>query len=82
MQEWVNFGNPDFSTRNGVYFLLLQERDFSNIDLFTIVVFCNALSAMPFVLRILSAPFHNNMRYYENLCNSLGILGWQTFLSD
>lgn len=60
-------------------FLLLQERDFSNIDLFAIVVFCNALSAMPFVLRILSAPFHNNMRYYENLCNSLGIVGWQRF---
>lgn len=60
-------------------FLLLQERDFSNIDLFIIVVFCNALSAMPFVLRILSAPFHNNMRYYENLCNSLGIVGWQRF---
>ena len=60
-------------------FLLLQERDFSNIDLFVIVVFCNALSAMPFVLRILSAPFHNNMRYYENLCNSLGIVGWQRF---
>lgn len=60
-------------------FLLLQERDFSNIDLFSIVVFCNALSAMPFVLRILSAPFHNNMRYYENLCNSLGIVGWQRF---
>ena len=60
-------------------FLLLQERDFSNVDLFAIVVFCNALSAMPFVLRILSAPFHNNMRYYENLCNSLGIVGWQRF---
>ena len=60
-------------------FLLLQERDFSNIDLFAIVVFCNALSAMPFVLRILSAPFHNNMRYYENLCNSLGIVGWKRF---
>ena len=60
-------------------FLLLQERDFSNIDLFVIVVFCNALSAMPFILRILSAPFHNNMRYYENLCNSLGIVGWQRF---
>ena len=60
-------------------FLLLQDRDFSNIDLFIIVVFCNALSAMPFVLRILNTPFHNNMRYYENLCNSLGIVGWQRF---
>lgn len=60
-------------------FLLLQTRDFSNADLFVIVVLCNALSAMPFVLRILSAPFYNNMRYYENLCNSLGITGWARF---
>lgn len=60
-------------------FLLLQEREFGNADLFTIVVACNALSAMPFVLRILSTPFYNNMRYYENLCNSLGIVGWARF---
>ncbi len=52
-------------------FLLLQERDFSNIDLFIIVVFCNALSAMPLLQVYLSAPFHTTIwRYYENLCNS------------
>ena len=34
---------------------------------------------MPFVLRILTEPFNNNMLYYERLCNSLGIVGWQRF---
>ncbi|AFI87844.1 thiamine/thiamine pyrophosphate ABC transporter permease ThiP [Aggregatibacter actinomycetemcomitans] len=60
-------------------FLLLREIDFNNAYLFAIVVVCNALSAMPFVLRILTEPFNNNMLYYERLCNSLGILGWQRF---
>ena len=60
-------------------FLLLREIDFNNAYLFAIVVVCNALSAMPFVLRILSVPFNNNMQYYERLCNSLGIVGWQRF---
>ncbi|AHN72116.1 thiamine transport system permease protein,putative' [Aggregatibacter actinomycetemcomitans HK1651] len=60
-------------------FLLLREIDFNNAYLFAIVVVCNALSAMPFVLRILTEPFNNNMLYYERLCNSLGILGWRRF---
>ena len=60
-------------------FLLLREIDFNNAYLFAVVVVCNALSAMPFVLRILSVPFNNNMQYYERLCNSLGIVGWQRF---
>ncbi|WP_109077096.1 thiamine/thiamine pyrophosphate ABC transporter permease ThiP [Aggregatibacter kilianii] len=60
-------------------FLLLREIDFNNVHLFAIVVACNALSAMPFVLRILTEPFNNNMLYYERLCNSLGIIGWQRF---
>lgn len=60
-------------------FLLLRDVDFTNAHLFAIVVACNALSAMPFVLRILTDPFNNNMLYYERLCNSLGIVGWQRF---
>ena len=60
-------------------FLLLRDVDFTNAYLFAIVVACNALSAMPFVLRILTEPFNNNMLYYERLCNSLGIAGWQRF---
>ena len=60
-------------------FLLLRDVDFTNAHLFAIVVVCNALSAMPFVLRILTEPFNNNMLYYERLCNSLGLVGWQRF---
>ncbi|WP_424217833.1 thiamine/thiamine pyrophosphate ABC transporter permease ThiP [Aggregatibacter segnis] len=60
-------------------FLLLRDVDFTNAHLFAIVVACNALSAMPFVLRILTEAFNNNMLYYERLCNSLGIVGWQRF---
>ena len=34
---------------------------------------------VPFVLRILAYPMNNNMLYYEKLCQSLGISGWQRF---
>ncbi|KGQ69774.1 thiamine ABC transporter permease [Chelonobacter oris] len=57
-------------------FLLLQNVGFSTLHLFVIVALCNALIAMPFVLRILATPFQNNMQYYEKLCQSLGIRGW------
>ncbi|TNG93236.1 thiamine/thiamine pyrophosphate ABC transporter permease ThiP [Pasteurellaceae bacterium USgator11] len=57
-------------------FLLLQRLDFAVWHLFLIVALCNALIAMPFVLRILATPLNNNMRHYENLCQSLGIRGW------
>lgn len=60
-------------------FLLLQNLDFSTVHLFLIVVCCNGLAAMPFVLRILSEPMYNNMIYYEKLCQSLHIQGWQRF---
>lgn len=57
-------------------FLSLQAIDFSNSHLFAIVAICNALIAMPFVLRILAAPFQHNITYYEKLCQSLAIRGW------
>ncbi|MDU8924402.1 thiamine/thiamine pyrophosphate ABC transporter permease ThiP [Pasteurellaceae bacterium LIM206] len=57
-------------------FLLLQTLDFNTAHLFAIVVLCNALSALPFVIRILAAPMNNNMIYYEKLCQSLGVTGW------
>ncbi|MDO4643946.1 MAG: thiamine/thiamine pyrophosphate ABC transporter permease ThiP [Cardiobacteriaceae bacterium] len=57
-------------------FLLLQRMSLSNIHLFAIMVCCNALSSMPFVLRVLSYPMNNNMIYYEKLCLSLGISAW------
>lgn len=58
-------------------FLTLRQIQFNHWHLFAIVVLCNALAAMPFVLRILSLPFLRNMDQYENLCLSLGIRGWQ-----
>lgn len=60
-------------------FLWLQTFEVAAVHLFFIVVICNALSAMPFMLRILSVPFFNNMRYYERLCQSLGIGGRARF---
>ncbi|MGY4677219.1 thiamine/thiamine pyrophosphate ABC transporter permease ThiP [Pasteurella sp. P03HT] len=58
-------------------FIQLREVDFSTLHLFAVVVCCNALMAMPFVLRILAVPMYNNMIYYEKLCESLNIQGWQ-----
>ncbi|WP_101775948.1 thiamine/thiamine pyrophosphate ABC transporter permease ThiP [Pasteurella oralis] len=60
-------------------FILLREIDFSTLHLFIVVVCCNALAAMPFVLRILAVPMNNNMIYYEKLCQSLHLRGWQRF---
>ncbi|MDG2942535.1 thiamine/thiamine pyrophosphate ABC transporter permease ThiP [Exercitatus varius] len=60
-------------------FLRLQTLDFGTAHLFVIVVICNALTALPFVIRILSVPMNNNMQYYENLCQSLDIRGWRRF---
>ncbi|PJG85845.1 thiamine/thiamine pyrophosphate ABC transporter permease ThiP [Conservatibacter flavescens] len=57
-------------------FLWSQQVEFATYHLFIIVVFCNALAAMPFVIRILAVPMNNNMIYYEKLCQSLGIQGW------
>ncbi len=57
-------------------FLLLRQFDINTPILFAIVVICNALMAMPFVLRILAQPLYDNMTYYERLCTALGIRGW------
>ncbi|OOF59848.1 thiamine/thiamine pyrophosphate ABC transporter permease ThiP [Rodentibacter myodis] len=59
-------------------FLLLQHIDFTNVHLFFVVVICNALAAMPFVIRILNAPMVQLMQY-EKLCLSLNLQGWQRF---
>ncbi|WP_100051912.1 thiamine/thiamine pyrophosphate ABC transporter permease ThiP [Basfia succiniciproducens] len=60
-------------------FLLLQKMEFGTAHLFAVMVMCNAFSAMPFVIRILAPAMNNNMQYYEKLCQSLGIRGWQRF---
>ncbi|WP_077427297.1 thiamine/thiamine pyrophosphate ABC transporter permease ThiP [Rodentibacter heidelbergensis] len=60
-------------------FLFLQNTDLTPLHLFGMVVLCNALSAMPFVMRILNIPMTHTLQYYEKLCLSLGIKGWQRF---
>ncbi|OOF45540.1 thiamine/thiamine pyrophosphate ABC transporter permease ThiP [Rodentibacter trehalosifermentans] len=60
-------------------FLTLQNMNFTPAHLFVIVVLCNALAAMPFVIRILNPPMVQTMQYYEKLCLSLGLKGWQRF---
>lgn len=60
-------------------FLLLQDWDITNVHLFFVVVICNALAAMPFVMRILNSPMMQTMQYYEKLCLSLNVKGWQRF---
>lgn len=62
----------------GLY-LLLQEIEFTHWHLFAILVVCNALAALPFVVRILAVPMNQNMQYYEKLCQSLAIKGWARF---
>lgn len=60
-------------------FLIFRHVDIKSHHLFAIVVLCNALMAMPFVLRIITPVFYRNMNYYEKLCASLGIRGWARF---
>ncbi len=56
-------------------FLWLRSLDVGTLELFVIVVLCNALMGMPFALRMMAEPFYNNMSYYERLCQSLGVRG-------
>lgn len=58
-------------------FLGLRQLQTTSAILFLIVVVCNALAAMPFALRLLTTPLLQNMAYYEKLCQSLNIHGWQ-----
>lgn len=60
----------------GLY-LALQNNEINNGILFALVAFCNALIALPFIIRTLALPMNNNMIYYEKLCQSLNIQGWQ-----
>ena len=60
-------------------FLWLQDIDFSAGHLFVVVSVCNALAALPFVIKILNTPMNQSMQYYEKLCLSLNITGWQRF---
>lgn len=60
-------------------FIRLREMDFSHYHLFALIVLCNGLTAMPFVLQVLKLPMYNNMQHYEKLSQSLAIQGWNRF---
>ncbi|WP_439258348.1 thiamine/thiamine pyrophosphate ABC transporter permease ThiP [Lonepinella sp. BR2271] len=60
-------------------FLWLKEWQFSTAQLFGLIILCNAVLALPFVMRILAVPMTHNLIYYERLCQSLGVTGWQRF---
>ncbi len=60
-------------------FLWLKDWQFSTAQLFVLIILCNAVLALPFVIRILAVPMQNNLTYYERLCQSLGITGWTRF---
>ncbi|WP_314721389.1 thiamine/thiamine pyrophosphate ABC transporter permease ThiP [Haemophilus pittmaniae] len=57
-------------------FIWLQDRELANWQLFGLVALCNALAALPFVLRILHPPMWRNLQSYEHLCQSLGLRGY------
>ncbi len=85
-QDWCFFGEtlknigllilaiPTIILATGL-FLLFQTVDLGRFSLFLIVVVCNSLSVLPFILKILAEPMLNNLYYYEKLCQSLGITG-------
>ncbi len=60
-------------------FLLLRKINVTNALLFLLVVVCNALMALPFVLRVLTLPMNNAMLLYEKLCQSLQLQGFARF---
>ena len=60
-------------------FLALQNQQTTPIHLFIVVVICNALTAMPFIVRILNEPMERNMSYFDDLCRALNIRGWTRF---
>lgn len=60
-------------------FILLRDYSVSHWQLFLILIFCNALTIMPFMIHILNKPLLNNLFYYQKLCVSLNIRSWARF---
>lgn len=46
------------------------------LALFGLVVLCNGLGALPFVLRVLEAPLQRNLERQDRLCQLLNLRGW------
>ncbi|MGL5431452.1 MAG: thiamine/thiamine pyrophosphate ABC transporter permease, partial [Plesiomonas shigelloides] len=58
-------------------FLLLQPYPVLRAHPFAIVVLCNAMMALPYVLKTLSVPVLDCAAQYDRLCASLGMHGWR-----
>lgn len=58
-------------------FLLLQPYPALAEHAMVLVIICNALMALPYVLKTLSVPMWDLAVHYNRLCASLGIQGWQ-----
>lgn len=58
-------------------FLLLQPYPALRAHPFAIVVLCNAMMALPYVLKTLSVPVLDCAAQYDRLCASLGMHGWR-----
>lgn len=56
-------------------FLLLKNIETNTAWLFAVVVLCNALMALPFVIRVLSLPLQSQWAELNPLCEILGIRG-------
>lgn len=58
-------------------FLLLQPYPALRAHPFAIVVLCNAMMALPYVLKTLTVPVLDCAAHYDRLCASLGMGGWR-----
>jgi len=69
---------PGLVISTGLFLLLRDIGHLQSMAIY-IVVFVNALMALPFVLKSLAIPMQQNIEKYELLCASLGIVSWQRF---
>jgi len=69
---------PGLVVSTGLFLLL---RDLTNVFDYAlyIVIFVNALMALPFVIKGLAQPMLQCAQKYDRLCASLGLSGWSRF---
>lgn len=59
------------------FFLLLKDRYLLSQSSYGLVIFINALMALPYSLKVLTDPMQDLAQRYNRLCSSLNIRGWQ-----
>lgn len=82
-EGWLNMGMlvlavPTMVLALGL-FLLFQDQSDNTVLICALVVLCNALMCLPFVIKILTQPLYHNMACYHKLCLSLNIKGLARF---